>query len=82
MKGAFLAIEIDKVAEQALQLSRSQRAYLAEKLLESLDQEEPVELSEAWKAEIKRRCAEVDRGEVELIPGEQVFTEAERLLRG
>jgi putative addiction module component (TIGR02574 family) len=67
--------------KEALQLPREARALIAEKLLESLDFDEPFELSEEWRQEIARRCREIDQGEVELIPGEQVFKEAQVMLR-
>jgi putative addiction module component (TIGR02574 family) len=49
---------------------------LAERLIASLD--ENAEVEEAWAAEIKRRLDSIDRGEVELIPAEDVIAEARR----
>lgn len=60
----------------ALALPRSERARLAERLIASLD--ENAEVEEAWAAEIKRRLDSIDRGEVELIPAEDVIAEARR----
>jgi hypothetical protein len=37
---------------------------------------EVVEVSDEWREEIARRCREVDKGVVDLIPGDQVFKEA------
>jgi putative addiction module component (TIGR02574 family) len=68
--------------KEALQLPREARALIAEKLLESLDVDEPFEISEAWNREITRRCREIDEGSVELIPGEQVLKEAAEGLTG
>lgn len=68
----------EKVVRQALLLPREQRAYVAEKLLESLDFEEPFKVSSKWKNEILRRCKNLDRGEVELISGDQVLLEASK----
>jgi len=42
-------------------------------LLESLDFEEDFKVDEAWRAEIEKRCLEIDAGEVELIAGEQAM---------
>lgn len=66
----------EKIIYAALQLPPDIRALIAEKLLESLDYEEPFELSQEWKAEIERRCQEIDNGTVQLIPGDQVLKEA------
>ena len=74
--------ETENVIRQALQLPREARALLAERLLESLDFEEPFEVSSEWKEEIARRCREIDEGTVELIPGEDVLKEAAKELHG
>lgn len=72
----------ETIMTEALQLPREARALIAEKLLESLDIDEPFEVDEDWKKEIARRCREIDEGVVDLIPGEQVFKEAAERLRG
>ena len=68
--------ETVQMLERALHLDPQERAFLAEQLLASLDEEEEFPLSEDWKREIARRCKEIDNGEVELIPAEEVFKEA------
>jgi len=56
------------VLRVALSLSAKQRSELADAILNSLDDEEagasngPPQLSEAWRAEIARRSAEIDAG--------------------
>lgn len=64
-----------RVLEEALQLEPGTRAMIAETLLESLDFEEDIEISQAWRDEIQRRCEQVDRGEVELIDSDTVMAE-------
>ncbi len=66
----------EELISNALQLPPDIRALIAEKLLESLDYEEPFDLSQEWKAEIEQRCKDIDSGAVELIPGDQVLKEA------
>ena len=66
----------EKVVLEAMELSPTARAFVAKKLIESLDAGGEFTLSPAWKAEIKKRCEELDRGEVELLDGEAVFAEA------
>ena len=73
--------KVENVVNNALQLPRDARALIAEKLLESLDYEEPFELSTEWKEEIERRCQEIDNGAVQLIPGDQVLKEATARLK-
>jgi len=64
------------IINSALQLPPDIRALIAEKLLESLDYEQPFELSQEWQAEVERRCQDIDNGTVQLIPGDQVLKEA------
>jgi putative addiction module component (TIGR02574 family) len=70
----------EKLAADLLDLPREDRAFLAEKLLESLDFDEAFPVSPEWRAEIARRCLELDEGRVELIPGDQVFDEVTKAL--
>jgi putative addiction module component (TIGR02574 family) len=68
--------ETAQVLESALHLPAPDRAFLAEQLLASLDSDEDFPLSEEWRKEILRRCEEIDRGEVELIPADAAFRSA------
>jgi putative addiction module component (TIGR02574 family) len=45
-------------------------------LLQSLNEPATEELDAAWEAEIERRLAEYDRGEVQSVPAEEVFARA------
>ena len=38
------------------------------------------EVKEAWRAEIERRLGEIDRGEIQLISGDEVFARLHRRL--
>ena len=73
-----MALKTEDIVTEALQLPHDSRALLAEKLLESLDSDDPFEVSQAWLDEARRRCREIDEGKVELIPAEEVFAEARR----
>lgn len=73
----------DKVQEDALRLTEKERANLAYLLLRSLDgeaDESEEEVAAAWDEELDRRVAEVDAGEAELIPWEEVKRQALALL--
>ncbi len=65
--------KVRDIIDEALTLPSNGRAYVAEVLLESLDFEEDFPVDAAWRAEIEKRCREIDTGEVELIPGEQAM---------
>lgn len=64
---------IDTIIAEVLSLSPQARAFVAEKLIESLDSEPEVTLSSAWREEVLKRCREVDEGSVELRDAEDVF---------
>ena len=68
--------DAEKIALQALQLPPSMRAFIAEKLIESLDAESGDALSPEWSKEIRRRCDEIDRGDVEFRDIKTVFDKA------
>jgi len=63
-----------RVLDEALCLPVEARLKLVEKLLSSLNVPTQKEIDELWAAEAERRVGEIDRGEVELVPGEQVFS--------
>ncbi|MFO0967703.1 MAG: addiction module protein [Gemmataceae bacterium] len=57
----------------SLALSPTDRALLAEKILQSI---EPVSLSPDWRAEIEERLQQLESGAVEGIPHEEVMWQA------
>ncbi len=69
----------EEVESAAMQLPRSERARLAERLIASLDEDARVE--QAWAEEIERRVGELRSGAVRPIPGEIVFEELKDLYR-
>ena len=76
MKGLdSMPTTIDKVSDDALSLSLIDRIVLVEKLLQSLNPPDQPEIERLWEKEVERRVAEIENGETELIPGEQVFSE-------
>jgi len=77
---SIMSPKTENIMNNALQLPREARALIAEKLLESLDYEEPFEISSEWKTEIEQRCREIDDGKVELVPGDRVLKEAAKRL--
>ncbi|MDE3040079.1 MAG: addiction module protein [Nitrospirota bacterium] len=60
------------IVEQALKLSPTERADVAEQLLASLDEALDSDVEKAWQEEVQRRLQQVERGEVNTIPWEEV----------
>ncbi len=73
----IMAKSVDKLTMQAMTLSGEARALLAERLVESLDQES---ISNIWLDEAKKRRDEVRRGEVKPIAGLAVMEEVRKLI--
>jgi putative addiction module component (TIGR02574 family) len=53
----------DKILQDVLHLTEEERAEIAARLLESLDEGPEVGVDEAWASEIERRCALLDAGQ-------------------
>ncbi len=70
-----------KLERDALNLSRLERAFLADRLLSSLDGEVLSDVDAAWVAEAEHRYQEYKDGDREGIPTEKVFADADRLLK-
>ena len=71
-----MSLTVDEIMTEALGLPSHTRAFVAEKLIESLDADSDPALSEAWRVEVQKRCKEVDEGLVELKEAEEVFAKA------
>ena len=68
------------VETQAMKLSPTERADLADKLWLSVHSRD--EVNAAWEEEIARRIEELDAGRTESIPCEQVMAELRALIAG
>ena len=62
----------EKITSAALALPPDSRVELAETLIHSLDPKQGRAVRKAWEKEISRRIAAFERGEVKLIPEEEV----------
>ncbi len=71
-----MAMNAETIVTEALRLSPDARAFVAERLLESLDAEPGTEISRTWRDEIRKRCQEIDEGAVELREASEVFARA------
>ena len=65
----------EKVGKEALALSESERAALAQLLIESIDGPADAEAEAAWDAELNRRLREVDSRSAMGRSAETVFAE-------
>ena len=75
-----MAASFTEIEQQVRALAMSERAALAETLLESL--QAPIfEIETAWAQEVEARVAAFDRGETRADAADDVFAEARRLIR-
>jgi putative addiction module component (TIGR02574 family) len=72
-----------QLEDDALGLPANERARLARRLLESLDEEieDPAEVERSWETQIQRRLDEYRAGKVQTTPAAAVFSEARRRIR-
>lgn len=75
-----MSLTLDQITEEAMKLSADSKAVLADKLVESLELEEPDEIQRLWSAEAIRRRDEIRSGRVQPLPGDEVFEEVRRLV--
>ena len=67
--------------DQALSLPPEERVRLIQRLLLSLDNLSPGEIEDLWLAEAERRARELESGQVESVPAEEVWRKVRALLR-
>jgi hypothetical protein len=72
-----MATPVEELTIQAMALPGEARALLAEKLVESLDQES---VREIWLTEAKKRRDEVRNRRVKPIPGVEVMEEIRNIV--
>ncbi len=71
----------NKVFDEALSLPSDERVSLVEKLLTSLNLPIQAEIDRLWVEEAERRVSQIERGDVELISGDEVFAKIRRKYR-
>jgi putative addiction module component (TIGR02574 family) len=68
----IVSMSFDQVLSMAMQLSADDKVRLIETLNIWLFENPDPEIEAAWAAEIERRIAEIDSGQVKLVPWEKV----------
>lgn len=75
-----MAIALDQVTKDALELPPRQKLALAELLIESVDSDADPQAESAWEAEIEARIRAIDEGKETGIPFADVMRNAEQRL--
>ncbi|MDI6739515.1 MAG: addiction module protein [Candidatus Edwardsbacteria bacterium] len=76
-----MPVVTNKVFDEALSLPVDARVSLVKKLLVSLNLPAQAEIDRLWAKEAEQRVSEIDKGEVELVPGEAVFAKIRKKYR-
>ncbi len=71
--------QVSELVQLGRALAPEDRERLVDQLLESLNEPAAAELNAAWEAEIERRLADYDRGDVHAVDAEHVFAKARRI---
>ena len=71
-------MSIDQLTAEALSLPPEERETLAQKLWESIDDQEELDLEPEYMREVLRRVEELRSGKVVGIPWEEVLASARR----
>ncbi len=78
-----MARPLNEIEQELLHLPQAERARLAHRLIVSLDEDLPPDegIETAWLEEIKRRDAEIERGDVQTIPAEEALLRVSEALK-
>jgi putative addiction module component (TIGR02574 family) len=76
-----MSTNVDRLAADAMKLSRRERVQLAQRLVSTLDDEVEENVEGLWFSEAERRLAELRSGKVQGIPAEDVFRNAREAIK-
>ena len=78
-----MARPLGEIEQELLNLPQAERARLVHRLIVSLDEDVPPDegIEAAWLEEIKRRDAEIERGDVRMIPSEEAMRRVSEALK-
>ena len=69
-----MATTRDRILEEALSLPADLRMSLIENLLKSLNLPIDAEMDRLWAEEAERRLSQIETGDANMVPGEEVFS--------
>ena len=72
---------LEKIQREANKLSSQERAFLADRLLSSLDRDEFTDIDSAWIAEVEFRYNEYKEGKRPGIDAKEVFNDVNQIVK-
>ena len=70
-----MATRIEEITQEVLALPDNDKAFLLDRIVESLDPAEGSQLHNLWAAEAQKRLRELRTGEVKAIPGDEAMAQ-------
>ena len=64
---------VEQILQEIALMPAPTRAFIAEKILETLDNEEQIDLSPEWMSLIQQRLADIDAGNVQMVNAEKMM---------
>ena len=77
-----MTTQANDILRTALSLDPNERAEIAASLIASLDPPKDEDIEAAWAEEIQRRIESIDKGDVQLIPSDEVMRAMRERLHG
>lgn len=72
---------IARIQDEIRRLSAAEKEEVLRTLLEELDGPPDPDVEAAWLEEVERRAAEIDSGQVQCVPADEVFRQLDALLK-
>lgn len=76
-----MTTQLEALESEALKLASSERAHLAEVILESLQDTALPDIEADWQREITARVVAYDNGDIKTYSATDVFAEAKRIAK-
>jgi putative addiction module component (TIGR02574 family) len=76
-----MARSVAIIQEEIRQLSVAEKEEVLRALLEELDGPPDPDVEAAWLEEVERRAREIESGQVQCVPAEEVFRKLDTLLK-
>ncbi len=73
-----MSVQERKIEQQILSSPASYRAYLADRILSSLDASRQSKIDEAWANEAEDRIAAFERSEIQAVDEDEAFAQLEK----
>ncbi len=77
-----MEVQAEHILQTALSLPVNERAEIAASLIESLDGQADTDVDATWAKEIQRRIDSIDKGQVQLIPWDEMIRSMRDRLHG